>query len=250
MISGRRALLWGYYRLMVPIWRRRFAPRIILVNLADRSFRFFVATPQSADWYNPPKPYTVAEYEWLARNIDLSGQEVIDAGAHHGHYSLIFAMGAAKPRSIRAIEPLPSNCAIIEVNAALNRAAIEVIESAISTVGGTATFIPRGNGKLFPGTGIRVQTLTLPEVSPNASIVKLDIEGAEFEIVKQQIDQMKQTHTWIVEVHPSHGAPDRLVQEFSTRDFKVLYVEKKTGRIMPYSEGSIGSKSTTIFATR
>ena len=250
MSAVRTVLIWIYYQMMVPIWRRRFSPRIIEVELPECRYRFFVGTPQAASWYDPPKHYTLAEYEWVLQNIQFTDQEVIDAGAHHGHYALVFAMAGSGPKSIHAVEPLPSNCSIIEVNAALNNARIQVVQAAISTSHRLSTFIPRGNGRLFPGIGIRVQTFTLAEINHNATIIKLDIEGMEFEVLKHQAETMSQARAWIVEVHPRYGDPNQLVRQFTERQFQARYLDKRAGAVVRYQENSLGAESTTVFFTR
>ena len=47
--------------------------------------RFFFATAEAGSWYDPVKPYTQLEYEWLAANLDLREDIVVDVGTHQKH---------------------------------------------------------------------------------------------------------------------------------------------------------------------
>lgn len=250
MRTARRAGQAIYYRLMSPFWGNAFTPRIISVELPNCRYRFFVVNSQAADWYDPPTPHAITEYLWVLENIDFGGQNVIDAGAHHGHYSLLFAKAQPSAARIRAIEPLPANYALIEVNAALNAVAIEIEEAAVSMSRGLSKLVPRSNAKLFPGIGIDVRTAPLSDIMPEASIVKLDIEGAEFEILPSQLDEMPGVHTWIVEVHPNYGNPHRIASEFLERGFRAEYLDRGLNAVQPYQPTAQISSSTTLFFLR
>jgi FkbM family methyltransferase len=166
-----------YYRVMMPYWQSQFSPYIGTVNIEKISSQFFYGMPLSRSWYDPIKPDALAEYIWVQENLNLAGQSVIDAGAHHGHYSSYFASLGG---NVTAIDPLRGNSDLVRVNAAINEFKIEVVEAAVSNKTGYETFIPRSNGKFFSGTGIKVPVRTLAEINANESVVKLDIEGAEF----------------------------------------------------------------------
>lgn len=250
MRTARQAAQTIYYRLMSPFWRNSFAPRIVNVEFPNCQYRFFVGTSQAAAWYDPPKRHAMTEYLWVLESIDFGGQSVIDAGAYHGHYSLLFAK--ARPSAARtcAVEPLPANCALIEVNAALNGVAIEIEEVAVSSTRGVAKLVPRSNARLFPGIGIDVKTVTLSDVMPEASIVKLDIEGAEFNILPSELDEMPGVHTWIVEVHTNYGNAHALAAEFADRGFHANYLDRELNAVQLYQPDSQISSSTTLFFQR
>jgi FkbM family methyltransferase len=210
-------------------------------------FDFFVGTKQAADWYDPPKLHTIAEYQWVLENVEYENAQIIDAGAHHGHYSLLFACADRHPRRIHSVEPLPGNCAIIKVNAALNNVELNIIQKAISSHIGIFSFVPRGNGKLFPGAGIEVQTLELPSVNDEATIVKLDIEGMEFQLFPTQLDSMPKAQTWIIEIHPNYGEPEILIKHFLERNFRSYYLDKNKNVVTRYQSNNKLTYSTSLF---
>lgn len=250
MRAARRAGQAIYYRLMSLFWRKSFTPSIINVEFPNCQFRFFVGNAQAADWYDPPKPHAMTEYRWVLDNVDFDGQNVIDAGAHHGHYSLLFAKAQPNAARIRAVEPLPANCTLIELNAVLNAASIEIEEAAISPSRGVSKLVPRSNARLFPGVGIEVKTLQLSDIMTEASIVKLDIEGTEFEILPSQLDDMPGVHTWIVEVHPNYGDVHSLASEFLDRGYSANYLDRGLNSVQPYRPDSHISSSTSLFFQR
>jgi FkbM family methyltransferase len=223
---------------------------MLTVSIKTSSYKFLVTSLQAADWYDPPRPHALVEYDWILNNLNMEGARVIDAGAHHGHYSLLFAMARPGPDIVYSVEPDPSNCAVLEANAALNRAPMEIVSAAVSSARGFATFLPRGNGRLFPGVGIEVPTVTLRDIDPLATIIKLDIEGSEFELLPDQIDTMPAAHTWILEVHPRYGDPHQVASSFIERGYRASYLDRDRLNILPYFKDAIASRSTSIFLQR
>ncbi|MBI5351619.1 MAG: FkbM family methyltransferase [Chloroflexi bacterium] len=240
-------LQYIYYSVMMPYWQSRFSPYIGDVTIGDVSFRFFYGTQLSHSWYHPIKDHALAEYLWVQRNLNLKNQNIIDAGAHHGHYSTYFA---ALGGSVTAVEPLPGNVTLLTVNAAINKFDIKVVQSAISDKAGISTFIPRSNGKMFKGVGITVPVTTLPEIDSSATIVKLDVEGAEFQILPAAIDMMPKIVAWIIEAHSQHGDINTLAVEFKNRGFEVNYLEKNSNKVLPFNLAEKIFQTTTIFCVK
>lgn len=185
-----------------------------------KGLRFYIGNHQGDAWYNPPKPYALLEYRWVLDNIAIEGKRIIDAGAHHGHYAVIFK-GASK---LLCIEPVAENIAILEKNMALNHVPCEIAK----------VFIKNGN---------------LPPLMPDAQIVKMDIEGSEFKALPGAIDEMPEVKDWIVECHPKSGNPNTIVNAFLERGFEVLkvYSDKMT---VDYYTPETWHRHGTIIARR
>jgi FkbM family methyltransferase len=232
---------------MIPYWETQFTPYIRNVEIGEVSFQFCYGTPLSRSWYDPIKPYVLTEYLWIQRNLNLGDTHIVDAGAHHGHYSCYFASLGGK---VIAVEPLLSNIDLIRINSAINQFDIDVVQAAISQNSGYSTFIPRSNGKLFPGIGINVPLKTLPDISPHAKVVKLDIEGAEFQILPLVIDQMPEVNAWIIEAHSTSGNVSSLAKEFTGRRFDVKYLDRNSNRIEPFNVSTSINYTTTIFCIK
>ena len=91
---------------------------------------------------------------------------------------------------------------------------------------------------------------TLMEIDPDATVVKLDIEGVEFQILPRVIEMMSKTSTWIIEAHARAGSAQDLAAEFSKRGFFVYYLEKKSNIVIPFNSESLIDGTTTIFCVR
>jgi len=235
---------------MTPVWESAYTPHIENVSIAGREFRFLIHDRQAERWYFPPKSHALLEYEWVANNVHLSNERIVDVGAHHGHYSMFFAATNPKPANLIAVEPLRSNCVVLEINAALNNFEIGIVQAAVSDREGSGKFIPRSNGKLFPNIGIEVPTLPLHLIDDSATVIKLDIEGSEFTILPDELQKLDNVHTWIIEVHTTYGNGLKLAHEFLQRDYWVNVLDKESGRVRTLREDDDFAASTTIFCTR
>jgi len=231
--------------------RESFRPYLKTITLRNQSFRFFFATPEARDWYDPLKPYAKLEYEWVIDHIPLADQRIIDGGAHHGQYAVLFGLASAGSSRVVAVDAVESNCAITEVNLALNGLKAEIVRSAISQVDGFVNFSPESNGHIVANGGEPVPSRRLMSILPDATVVKLDVEGAEFWILPDAIDVMPAVRHWIVEVHPTARRDARtLTRLFEERDYRLHWVNRATGVIEKYPEAAIWTTHTTIFASR
>lgn len=238
---------------------KKFVPYTTTVALNTAAFKFFHATPEAREWYDPLKPYARLEYDWVLENVALAGRNFLDAGAHHGQYAV--AVGAAfRDCRVVSVDPLLENLHITEVNMRLNGLQPELVQCVASNHTGEVRFtnpddLPGSNGRIVEGGGVAVPSRRLADIMPGAHVVKLDVEGEEFEIIPAQLDEMAQVDTWIVEVHPfSHQArdkhPDALIGEFTRRGFQVLWVNRDKNIVEPYQPGTHWAIHSTIFAVR
>ncbi len=228
-----------------------FGPYIKNLSIKGCPCRFFYGTPLAKEWYDPLKPYAEAEYDWVVENIDLKNQKIIDGGAHHGQYSVIFAVGSGHTSEVVSVDPVSSNCALIEVNMALNGAKAKIEQCAISDSDGTVLFSFGSNGRIVSKGGQVKPSKRLPTIMEDATIVKLDIEGAEFIVLPDQIDEMPTVHTWIIEIHPATSRqPVFLVDLFRRRDFELFWVNREGALVEPYPGSACWESHATIVAVR
>jgi len=175
---------------------------------------------EAADWYDPLKPYTLLEYEWVRANVKLMPQTtVIDAGCHHGNYSVVFA-----PAFVIAVDNVIACCNYAKANMDLNGMKYQVTHTHLGAEG--------------------VKTNRKP------AVYKVDIEGSEFELLPAEIDRFPSVHTWIVEIHPAHGIPDNIALSFDMRGFDLLKVDREAMKIRPYLIGEKWPGHATLIATR
>lgn len=131
---------------------------------------------------------------FMARRIK-PGMHVVDAGANHGYYTVLFADLVGKNGRVVAVEPNPKTAQLlrwsIAVNGYDNR--VEVFENALGAVDGEILSFhapidePKnarvvstemtGHPNVIAVTGAKLDTL-LSE-SPKVDFMKIDVEGAE-----------------------------------------------------------------------
>lgn len=219
-----------------------FQPYVIPMGLKGRYFR--VENEQGKSWYDPMKWYTLLEYRWVLENVPLEGARVIDAGGHHGHYSLILA----DKNTLNIVEPHPDNVAIIQANLAENGLYSEVIQGAVAGQEGIRQFSGETNGRLVKSGAFDVDCWTLDMVDPEAEIIKIDIEGGEYDVLPNAIAAMPDAHTWIIELHPQYGNPNLICIDFLKAGFEALKVCRVHGKVEPYDiEEPWESHATVIF---
>jgi FkbM family methyltransferase len=239
------------------VWQRAadrfldFKPYIKPLSIGGHRIRFFYGTPQGADWYDPLLPHHHAEFDWILDRLGGRGEKIIDAGAYHGLYTLVLARGAGPGSEIVAVDPVPWNRALIEVNLALNRVEARIDGSVIDEREGIVSFAPGSCGRVVPAGGEQRTARRLTSLMPDATVVKLDIEGAEFRVVPGEIDRLPDVHTWIVEIHPgADGEAEVLLDRFRERGFSLLRLNRNAARVEPVPEGVRWTERTSMIALR
>jgi FkbM family methyltransferase len=222
--------------LKIPNRRKvEFEPYVMDLDVEGIRGRFFIGTPQAEEWYDPIKPYAKLEYEWVIKNVLLRGQKIVDVGAHHGHYALVFNLGSDRSAQVTAVDPYPMNCTFVELNLRLNECPVQIEQCAVTAEEGMVHFARESNGRIIPDGGILVEGRTLDSILPDAEVVKLDVEGEEYHIIPQAIDRLPSVHTWIVEIHPyDNPHPDQIVDLFLSRGYEVLHLSREQMRVEPY----------------
>jgi FkbM family methyltransferase len=228
-----------------------FKPYIKPLEIEGCPIRFFYGTAQAADWYDPLQPHTRLEFEWLVDHLAGRHERIIDAGAYHGLYTLVLAKAAAPNSEVVAIDPIPSNCALIEVNLALNQLHARIEECAISDRDGEVSFASGSCGRIVPQGGTVRPARRLETLLPDATVVKLDVEGAEFAIFPAQIDLLPKAHTWIVEIHPgARRDPQMILDAFTSRGFELRWLDRANRRVETYPKDAPWHSRTSLIALR
>jgi FkbM family methyltransferase len=195
-----------------------------------RGLKFNVHTDEAKSWYDPIKPYTKLEYEWVLDNVDLTGN-ILECGGHHGHYSVVLG---SKDGNLLVVEPHPENVEIILDNIDLNKQFASVWKGAVADYNGLGCFTGETNGRLISFGRTEVKVRTLKDLMPDASVIKLDIEGGEYNILPAGIEQMPNADTWIIELHPYWGNPHEICAAFLKAGFIALKVDRKLMRVIEY----------------
>lgn len=138
------------------------------------------------------------EHKIMLERVLKPGMTVLDIGANIGYYALMELHLIGPTGSLIAVEPSPSNVALLKRNLALNGYAdIEVHQGAISDKSQTRpfflsemsnlnTFHDTGTGSLhLKGETISVATWTVPEImrGRRPDLIRMDVEGHEVEVL-------------------------------------------------------------------
>ena len=145
-------------------------------------------------------------YPFKPKNMDI----VIDAGAAHGLYALKVSGEAKK---VIAIEAHPWNCKLLLENVSRNRLQkkILVLHAALCGRNVPVTLFEAKDTvshNIFGGSGrkILVSPITLREIINrygDVDLMKMDIEGAEFEVLLTAEDKiLKRIDKMVIELHP------------------------------------------------
>lgn len=167
-------------------------------------FKFFI-TPRFKSHYID----SLHPYEWLtvkAFNASIQpGDTVIDIGAHYGYYTLNAAREAGKTGRVVSVEPVSFNKSILEKNVDANgfKSTISVLDSPVSNTEGKVAFNiteASDNGGFYNHPNTRVvdtietKAITLRSLlqeAPGTTVVKIDAEGHECEILESGEELLK-----------------------------------------------------------
>jgi FkbM family methyltransferase len=228
-----------------------FKPRIVTLPLGDPPLRFFVGTPQAASWYDPVQPHNLAEFAWISRHLAGRREQIVDAGAYHGLYTLVLARAAAAGSNVVAVDPVAWNCALIEVNLALNGISARIEQAAVSDQDGRVRFGGGSCGRIVSSGGAEHPARRLASILPEATVVKLDIEGMEFSVFPGVLDDLPKVHTWLVEIHPGRGREPALILDvLRDRGYQLHWLNRSTARVEPWAAGATWSERTSLIALR
>jgi FkbM family methyltransferase len=155
------------------------------------------------------KEYWAGTYERetqrLLAEVALEGQFAWDVGAHIGFVSLLLARRCDR---VLAVEPSARSVARLRTNVALNDAPVEVVAAAVAAASGVVAFADSGDrlSRLAGGDepSVPVQAVTLDELVGRfgaPDFVKIDVEGAEADILTGAATFLASGPTLLIEVH-------------------------------------------------
>lgn len=154
--------------------------------------------------------------DWYAANLPLRGQVIADVGANAGRLSQFFWRAGGGSSQVVSIEPLAENIALlkgrvppeaagrwrIEPCAVSNRAGSVKLHAGLTQKSGW-------NSVVHPAGARRTRAQTLASLVPDVTVVKLDIEGHEHEVLEEALPRLPAVLAWAIELHQR---PDRSLQ--------------------------------------
>ena len=135
-----------------------------------------------------------------------TGSVVYDIGANVGFYTLLASVLVGGAGRVVAFEPLPANLAYLTKHLALNNVRnTQVIEAAVSDENGTAMFTDiteRSSGHFDLSGKLEVRTVRLDTLCENGEIplpdvMKIDVEGAEYQVLRGALSILEKHHPLI-----------------------------------------------------
>jgi FkbM family methyltransferase len=194
---------------------------------------FLIATPQAQRWYDPPDTPLRVELEWIWRNVDLGpGRNVIDAGCHHGLYSVAMGSAYTPGANIYAVDLHKKNIDMTRANCVLNGVNLTYAVAAIANERGYVHCTDAPLGSVEADGPDVVMSVKLADICQDANVVKLDIEGCEFLVLPDALDELPGVDTWIVEIHPWWFEPSGykdLFTPFVERGFELYWIDRSKG---------------------
>ena len=164
----------------------------------------------------------------VVRALITAGDCVWDAGAHHGYLTLTASRLAGASGRVYAFEPSPYNLAFLRAHIRWNALRnVHVLPVALGARDGPARFGGRGSSQTFQlGAGrdaveMRSIASLLAEGLRPPDLFKLDVEGAEGEILEAGARHLPRTAMLLVSIH-SHHNYERVVAALTVHGFEIL----------------------------
>jgi FkbM family methyltransferase len=160
---------------------------------------------------------------------------VIDGGANIGFFAINIFMQNTNLREIVCVEPNPSNLGFLTANT--NEIPVKVVNAAMADFAGTATFNfkEHNTGHIEGSPGhtyfhdqavvncLKITDLISPEWDLKHTLVKLDIEGQEYNVFRDMFASNFFPEYIVAELHDYLNAGGKaLIDTFKTYGYEVL----------------------------
>jgi len=162
--------------------------------------------------------------------FDLVPERMVDLGANIGLTSLWFAHHYGC-KNVIAVEPSPANARVVRLNLESNNVNARVVEAAVGARDGTAFFQDGADsnvGHLASDGGREVPVVSmdtlLGSVPPDAQIdvVKMDIEGGEGPLLRENLAWLGRVKSLIAEFHPDLIDYPAAIRSIESQGFRYI----------------------------
>jgi FkbM family methyltransferase len=181
-----------------------------------------------------------AQERWYRHNMDPRGQVVADVGANVGRLSQFFWDHGDEHTRVVSVEPLPANLEPLRARVSAAKSERWRVEAcAVSSVEGTV-WIESSHSREHgwnaavrsaeaPGL-IEVPSRRLSTLVPEATLVKIDIEGHEYAVLDDALGTMRNVGCWAVELHMMAGHPlQTTLAAFADHGYAVVAAGQRPG---------------------
>lgn len=150
---------------------------------------------------------------WIQKHVQ-PGMRIVDAGAHLGYHTLHFAVRVGAEGWVMAVEFDPRMLSLLERNLqlyGLDRR-VRVVRGALGAQVGRARARLDMQGRLDPAGSLEVPVWTLDDLLEGSCVegIKLDVEGAEWDVLQGARRILQRCRPWLIVAF--HDFPERVVQ--------------------------------------
>lgn len=173
-----------------------------------------------------------AQARWYLETLPLLDAVVVDVGANVGALSAFFVRAGA--RRVLSVEPLAENVAEIQRRIAEDRAeGVWSVRACAASDRAGEVHLRLGGDEETPHNSVvtaraegaqrTVPCDTLAALCPDATVVKLDIEGHEYAVLDQALATLPSVRAWAIELHMVPGRPlSKTVQSLAAQGYTVI----------------------------
>jgi FkbM family methyltransferase len=167
---------------------------------------------------------------WYRDNLPLRGEKIVDVGANVGQLSQFFWDQGARRNEVISVEPVAENIKAIEARIRAAKAGNRwtLKKCAVSSKDGHVALRPiradwGHNSMVVEDGGVTVACRRLEAIAPDATIVKVDVEGHEYAFLPQALAAMPSVKAWALELHrvEGHRLEDTL-RMFAAADYRLV----------------------------
>lgn len=156
---------------------------------------------------------------WYLHNVDPAGEVIVDVGANVGRLSQVFWDHGDDLTRVVSIEPLPQNLERLRARAASAGPRWQIHPCAVSDHDGVLRLQVRftddegwnsaalESASTSPDSVLEIPCRRLSDLVPEATVVKVDIEGHEYPVLSEALPRLQHVHTWLLELHMVRGVP-------------------------------------------
>jgi FkbM family methyltransferase len=181
-------------------------------SYAGVRLKVHIRDPLAQGWYDHDWP-AQTEMDLLREHGLCPGARVFDIGAHQGIVALLLANVVGPMGEVIAVEALPHNARVCEMNCALNGADnIRTVSAAISDRLGTVDVARDLNAQVRHAESttrtIRVPAVTIDELSRrhgSPDVLFVDVEGYECHALHGAPETLERHPVCFIEVHAGCG---------------------------------------------
>ncbi len=216
----------------------RINPYAVNQHQGGRDYRLLIFHAESKAWFD--KDAVNSSLCHMERcGLVRSGDVVFDLGCNVGFNAMWYALAAGPTGRVVAFDPFPWNALTCEFNARLNE--LDNVEVHQIGIGATEEFaeISLADARTAVRTGprlLKTQLLPLQRFADRRpTVMKMDVEGAEYEISETDFAVFDRLRLCFMEFHPQYIrerglAPEKCLANFSARGF-TLRQHEPDGRI-------------------